>query len=197
LTAAQKPGKPIAPEYISSTADSVTIRFTAPEDGGSMITEYKLEYSPLVMNWQPITIDSSMIQTITVASGHVTANEIYRFRIYCKNDYGDSDYSDELQAAIAPLPSQPSPVTQDYSVSTLTSIKVDWEPLTDSLLPLNYILYIADLSTDSDYRIEFEGTTNSVTYTVDGLTPGAPYGFKLQAVNFNGNTTSEETILNS
>jgi hypothetical protein len=54
-----------------------------------------------------------MMHTITTASGEVAAYQKYRFRIKAVNDYGNSDYSEELQAAIAPLPSKPLPLTKD------------------------------------------------------------------------------------
>ena len=54
-----------------------------------------------------------MMHTITTASGEVTSYEKYRFRIKAVNDYGSSDYSEEIQAAIAPLPSQPLALTKD------------------------------------------------------------------------------------
>ncbi len=103
--------------------------FQSPDDGGSIITSYVLERSPLLnTNWQAVNSYNGydMMHSITTASGEVIAYEKYRFRIKAVNDYGSSDYSEEMQAAIAPLPSQPLPPTKDQSFSTKTSIKLNW-----------------------------------------------------------------------
>lgn len=97
------------------------ILFQSPDDGGSIITSYVLERSTLLnTNWVVVSSYNGydMMHTITTASGIVTAYEKYRFRIKAVNDYGSSDYSEELQAAVAPLPSKPLPLTKDQPYST-------------------------------------------------------------------------------
>jgi hypothetical protein len=61
--------------------------------------------------------------------------------------YGDSDYSEELPAAVAPLPSKPVDPTKDQVLSTKTSIKIDWVTLPDTLPAIGYKLYMRDEST--------------------------------------------------
>jgi len=47
---------------------------------------------------------------------------------------------------------------------------------------------MANLDTDGIYNIAYDGSTNPIrrSYTVTSLTTGASYGFKIQALNFNG-----------
>ena len=130
ITAAQVPARPPAPVYSSSTAISITLTLLqSVDDGGSMITSYVLEISPyLSTSWSTVASydGSSMTHTITTVSGEITSYTKYRFRFQAVNSYGNSDYSEELQAVIAPLPSQPAPVTKDQIYSTKTSIKIKW-----------------------------------------------------------------------
>jgi hypothetical protein len=101
---------------LQSTANSITITLTpSPDDGGSIITDIVLEISDfLTTNWiQVSTYDgSSLVHTLTVADDSLIPFTIYRFRVKTVNFYGDSPYSAEISIAVAPLPSQPAPVTK-------------------------------------------------------------------------------------
>lgn len=129
-----------------------------------------------------------MSHTVTTSSGLVTAHEKYRFRILCKNDFGTSDPSSEVVVAIASLPSQPSAPTKDQSGSSRTSINIEWTALADSQPVVGYYVYMADISAGGSYKLAYDGSANPIrlTYTANLLTPGKSYGFKVQAINFNG-----------
>jgi len=93
------------------------------DDGGSIITEMVLEISDfLATNWSKVATysDNSLIHTLTVADDGLIANSAYRFRVKTVNFYGDSEYSAELAVAVAPLPSQPAPVTKQQLFSSTT-----------------------------------------------------------------------------
>ena len=201
LVAAEAPSQPDAPKYVSSDDVSVSLSFNPPSsDGGSIITSYTLEYSGFAtLNWNPVTTytDNSMSHTVTVASGLVNAHEKYRFRIYCNNDFGPSDPSGEIVLSIASLPSKPDPVTKDQSESSENSIKVVWTELTDVEEETGYYIYMADISDNGEYELVYDGSANPIrlTYTALLLTPGKSYGFKVQAINFNGiGELSDEAI---
>jgi len=146
IKAAQVAERPPAPKYSYSSASLITlILFQSPDDGGSIITSYVLERSPLLnTNWAVVSSYNGydMMHTITTASGEVTAYQKYRFRIKAVNDYGSSDYSEELQAAVAPLPSKPLPLTKDQPFSTKTSIKLNWLQHTDTMPATGYRVYM-------------------------------------------------------
>ena len=67
-------------------------------------------------------------------------------------------------------------------------IKVNLQPLSDVQPVLGYLIYMADISSGGDYKLVYDGSRNPIlhTYTVCLLTPGKRYGFKVQAINFNG-----------
>ncbi len=59
---------------------------------------------------------------------------------------------------------------------------------------------MANLDTDGIYNIAYDGSTNPIrrSYTVTSLTTGASYGFKIQALNFNGKgQISNEAVFTS
>lgn len=73
-----------------------------------MITDYILEISPYTStSWTEVTSYQGdiMTHTLYVGTDSITSYERYRFRVRAKNDYGYSDYSEELPIAVAPLPS--------------------------------------------------------------------------------------------
>ena len=192
LVAAEAPSQPAPPQYEESTDTTLTLSFTPPSsNGGSIITNYILEYSPFAtINWQNVTTytDNSMSHTLNISDGLVAANQKYRFRISAKNAYGTSDPSSESVASIGSLPSQLSSPSKDQLYSSKNSIKVYWSHPSDSEPTTGYLLYMADVTQGGNYSVIYDGSANPIrdNYTVTGLTPGNTYGFKVQAINFNG-----------
>lgn len=103
------------------------------------------------------------------------------------NDYGDSDYSEELQVAVAPLPSKPVAPTKDQTFSTTTSIKLNWLEQSDTEPAVGYKLYIKG-EEDLVPTLLYDGSKlpSIYTYNVINLSTGASFAFTLSAVNFNG-----------
>lgn len=192
LLAAQRPSQPSAPVYITSDDTSITLGFIPPaSNGGSMITSYILQYSDYAtLNWMNDTTytDNSMTHKIDSTSSLFTAHQKYRFRIYCANIFGNSDYSDEIALSIASLPSQLAAPTKDQSSSSQTSISIIWTAPSDVEPIIGYLVYMADISSGGSYTLIYDGSSNPIrlTYKASLLTPGKSYGFKVQAINFNG-----------
>ena len=193
LVAAQRPSQPSAPEYVISDDTSVTLGFRPPSSNGdSIIIKYVLEFSDFAtLNWQIDTTftDNSMNHILAVSSGLVTSYQKYRFRIYWENAFGTSEYSDELALAIASLPSKWAAPTKSQSSSTMTSISIQWVAPSDTEPIIEYLVYITDISGGGNYTLAYDGSSNPIrlTYTAMLLTPGKSYGFKVLAINFNGN----------
>lgn len=128
-----------------------------------------------------------MSHSITVLSGQVAAYQKYRFRMKAVNDYGDSDYSGELQVAVAPLPSKPVAPLKDQPYSTQTTIKLNWLQQSDIEPAVGYKVYIKG-EQDLVPVMIYDGSklASIFTFTAKNLTTGAAYAFTLSAVNFNG-----------
>lgn len=90
--------------------------FQTPDNGGSEVTRYVLEISPyLTSSWTEVDSYNGfdLAHTLTTASGEIAPFQKYRLRMKALNNYGSSDYSQELLMAVAPLPSKPAPPTKD------------------------------------------------------------------------------------
>lgn len=153
LVAASPPARPPAPEYGSSTADWITLLFSpSNDDGGKIITSMELEVSPrLTTTWTQLTNydGMSMSYTASVIGDGLTAYAHYRFRIRVVNEYGNSDYSEELVLSVAPLPSKLAAVTKDQAYSSDTSTMVRWvDPGIDVEPILGYRLQLTDQVTE-------------------------------------------------
>ena len=193
LVAAQRPSQPSAPEYVISDDTSVTLGFRPPSsNGGSIITKYVLKYSDFAtLNWQIDTTytDNSMSYILAVSSGLVTSYQKYRFRIYWENAFETSDYLDELALAIAIFHQSEQHQQNLKAVALMTSISIKWVAPSEAEPIIGYLVYIADISGGGSYTLAYDGSSNPIrlTYTAMLLTPGKSYGFKVLAINFNGN----------
>ncbi len=110
ILAATVPDRPMAPIYISSTSNSVTLVFVPPSNnGGSIITGYKLFYDSIqaIANYRLIYSGSNISATVTTADGLVTGMT-YRFVLKVFNQFGDSDQSEEIRLALGQLPLKPA-----------------------------------------------------------------------------------------
>ena len=134
--------------------------------------------------------------TVLKAANAMTTGLSYRFRIRSKNSMGFSAFSDTLIVGLGSLPSQPlAPYKSlDESLSSSTSIMIEWDDLDNQDLPLiKYTLYM-----DDGFGVTFNPVFESdeTSFYVEGLTPGIYYTFYLTATNFNGEgSTSPKTTI--
>jgi hypothetical protein len=90
------------------------------ENGGSTVLDYQLSYS-LETESTYTTISSILTATYTI-TGLTTGSE-YKIRVQSRNEFGLSDYSNEIKvlaAQIPDAPAAPSTAVQD------SSVLVDW-----------------------------------------------------------------------
>ena len=92
----------MAPIYISSSFNSVTLLFVPPSNnGGSIITGYKLYFDSIqeIASYSLIYNGPNISATVTTADGLVTGRT-YRFVLKVFNQFGDSDQSEEIRLAL-------------------------------------------------------------------------------------------------
>lgn len=136
---------------------------------------------------------SSRQHTLTVADDSLQAGTVYKFKLLAKNAYGASDFSEELDAAIAsfPLPND----SLRKVTATETSITLEWDTSLDTELPVTgYVLKVND-GVGGDYFSTVSTLYPNVrTYTVHGLGTALNYGFTIVALNFNGASNPADAV---
>ena len=203
ILAATKPAPPVAPYLVSSTSDSVTLMFVPPlESGGSVVLAYQLWYDEIneSASFEQIGQTSDLQMTVGVDEGLVAGTE-YRFVVKAVNQFGPSEPSPEIMIAIGRRPSKPNPVRKVESLSSLSTIVVEWDnvPEIDSIETSGYMLYIDD-GKNGQFTTVYDGTSNfhTLTFAATGLSIGLPYRFYVVALNINGpSIASDETTIYS
>ena len=102
LTETPEARKPDAPTSLSassgSTSGTIVLSWTAPDDGGSVITGYQYKYCKYDNGWHNWTDLSSTGSTSTsyTVSG-LESGGVYRFRVVAVNSVGSSSSSKAAQ----------------------------------------------------------------------------------------------------
>ncbi len=74
---------------------------------------------------------SALTATLYPSDG-LTVGVTYRFILTATNEYGASDYSEETRVALGILPPQPDVPYKVESLSTETSIYIQWDAVTST-----------------------------------------------------------------
>lgn len=75
------PGTPSAPTEVSSSTDSITISFTATDNGGDTMTKVNLEYALVgSTDWKTIQLSSSNWLGSQITIDDITQGETYQFQ---------------------------------------------------------------------------------------------------------------------
>ena len=177
----------------SATANSVPLSWEAPDsDGGSAITDYKVEYSLDGITWTSVSRAASNATSYTVSS--LQPGKAYQFRVTAQNSVGLGTKSDTVTATTSTtLPGAPR--SGSTSSITSSSLTLSWTaPESDGGAAI------------SDYRIEYSSdlgstwiqiqrpTSTATTYSFTGLLPGKAYRFRVAATNSVGTGATTSVI---
>ncbi len=85
------------------------------------------------------------IHIVSVEADNLIAGVIYKFKYRAVNIYGDSDWSEELNAGLSSLPYKPNPLRKIEAESGETHITLEWDTSLDTELPvIGYTLKVND-----------------------------------------------------
>jgi len=220
IQAAREPGKPIAPvTSIDSVKGGMAITWTAPDARGSAITSYKIEISnslgtlwyedddcdgtkPAILNTVPLRCVIPM-ETLLGAPYNYAFNELVKVRVSAANFYLFGELSPESEstgARIRVIPIKMAPPTAD-PLSTDVTLIINWVALSgadagNSPVQGYSLLWDAGNSTKTDE--EFGELENKLvtSFTVNGVTGGLTYRFKVRARNIYGyGPASDSTVV--
>jgi titin len=189
---ARTPAAPTAPTIAGRTNTSISLTWNAPDDGGRLITDYKIEFSSDGTTWAVFNDGTSGTTAATVTG--LTRGTAYTFRISAINAEGTSTASPASSSAIAGT-TPAAPATPMLTSKTPTSVSLSWTAPENNGKPITD--YKVEYSSDGTTWIVFnDGTSTSTSATVSGLVPGTSYRFRISAINSVGTgTSSTPTVL--
>jgi hypothetical protein len=177
--AATAPG---APTNVQAEAGDggATVSWTAPDDGGSAITGYRINIQP---GTGAVPVDGP--QTSTFVSGLTNGGE-YTFTVRAINMVGSGPYSTASNPVVpgGTAATVPDPPTNVTAVAGNASALVSWTPpANDGGAPVTR--YRINVNPGgADMAIFAEAPATSVTFP--GLTNGVSYTFNVKAINLAG-----------
>ena len=205
IQAAREPDMPVAPvTSIDAATGGVTITWTAPSARGDPITAYKIEIVDATSTtWSTVSsCDGSSaavvaaltcvvpMPTLTSSPFNYIFDQVVYVRVSAQNSYGYGVVSPDnanTGARIRSVPSQMAPPTLDI-LSTDVTVIIDWVALSGvqagNSAVIAYSLYW-DNAVDVTADIELVDALVT-TFTVNGVTGGATYNFRLRARNIYG-----------
>ena len=201
----QTPAQPLPPTT-TWQPDDVLISWTAPNNGGSPITGYRISIvtSDGVTYQEDATHCDATQSTATVCTVPVTALKSTPFSldwgtsVYAKvvaiNAYGDSSASDAGNGAIITTsPDAPTSLTEVYEQRTKSTIGLAW---TAPVFKGGAVI--------DEYRVSYavqgqafqvlESAVTATSYLATGLTAGSTYEFKVEAKNSYGYSVFSNTL---
>ena len=174
---------PNAPTILTAIPGNtqVVLSWVAPtSNGGTAITNYKIEYSANnENNWNIFTRTTSLTSTNDTIKGLVNGNS-YKFRVFAVNNLGPGFYSNEFISIPDIIPDIPTDLTATPSNNNQVSLA--WNaPANNGGSDVTG--YTIKYSSDNQitWSSPIETTDNSATIT--GLTNNNTYIFNVAAVN--------------
>ena len=192
-TLAVSPNSPKTLVASEVTFNSVQLSWQSPDyDGGSSITDYKLEISGDGKSFA-IVRDQVSTQTGYTVTG-LTPNSQYSFRVTAINSVGSSQASDLLTVTTNSTVAS-SPRSVSASQITSTGLQLNWvAPISNGGQVISD--YQIEFSTDSgaSWSLYQDQSSIEVSRTVNGLVPATSYSFRITAINSVGLGISSGTV---
>jgi Fibronectin type III domain len=165
----------------SHTAVSVALRWVAPDNGGQVVSDYVVQYSvDGGLTWVTFNDGVSAATSVTVTG--LSSGVTYKFRVAAVNPVGQGAYSDLVSEHPSSVPSVSS---LQVASKTDTSVSLGWvgTPNGDDITD-----YVIQYSADSGatWTTFNDGVSATQSTTVQGLTRGTSYVFRVAAINRDG-----------
>jgi hypothetical protein len=161
------------------SSNSVSLTWSAGDDGGAAITDYVVEYSANGIDWTTHNDGESVATSVTV-SGLSNATT-YMFRVSAVNSEGQGPASSVLTRTTLAAPS-----SLTITSKTSSSVSLSWTaPAAPVTVPISD--YVIDYSTDGLSWTRFiDSQTSATSVVVTGLDEDSKYDFRIAAKNTDG-----------
>lgn len=192
---AEAPSAPLTPSVLVNSGSSATLSWATPtDDGASALTGYRIFYgtSPTLVGASTLDVGVITSQLLT----GLTPGATYYFAVAARNAVTAAASTESVKSSIvsATLGTVPGAPTSPTCVVASGLATFSWvAPASDGGVPISS--YTVDYGTDNTFAVK---TTVSVgsgvrSFTVDELTPGQTYYFRVKAVNSVGASAASGT----
>ncbi len=182
-------GTPAAPAGLTTSPGNaqVVLSWTEPDDGGSPVTGYMVEYSSDGgTSWSAFGDGTGTATSVTVTG--LTNGQQYEFRVSATNAVGMGPASGTVSATPdAPdTVTRPGPPTGLAATPDNAQVVLSWSAGNDGGSPVTG--YVVEYSSDggTSWSTFGDGTGTATSVTVTGLTNGQQYEFRVSATNAEG-----------
>ena len=182
------PTAPEKPVVTDISRKSMTIKWNEPQDGGSSIIGYWLEKKDTSSSRWNKTCRELIRKTEYHLTAGLTEGATYQFRVCAENDAGPGKFSPPSDYYVCEDPVSPpaSPLKPHVEDTTKSSVTLAWDrPESDGGdLKLRYV--IEQCLPDGSWSQCNDKNHTTTTFTVENLTEGLMYSFRIKAVNRGG-----------
>ena len=173
----------------SDQPTSITLSWSEPNDNGSEITGYYVQYKLVTNNtWIDLTRTADKLLERTATISNLTPNTRYNVRVLARNDVGDSPYSSESTIRTAAFVAPPAPAVTVGTITT-SSIMVSWTAPSTTHTIIGYrVQWKLFTEPDSSYRL-WTRRMSGLSETVSNLSDNTRYNIRIAAVVGDSTTT--------
>ncbi|XP_065887672.1 fibronectin type-III domain-containing protein 3A-like isoform X2 [Dysidea avara] len=177
---AEAPSTSPAPKIAAKSKSSVTIRWNAPNDNGSPIIEYCLEWN-LESDYEQLYCGKEKQFRV---QHKFTPGSLTKFRVKARNEVGWSQLSDHVTYTCSAAPPE-APPTLECIDPGVDHVTIRWSsPDNNGALITSYKLEMDDVDAGYGFRVIYQG--EELHYTCSKLQRKSSYKFRVCAVNSAG-----------
>ena len=181
------PVEPSAPQGVTAADNgdgSVTVSWTAPDDGGTNITQYKVEWKlASTDSWDGASSDTDNASPYTIAASSLTNGLSYDVRVTATNSEGTGPASSSYNVTPTAKPGAP---TISGVVAGDTALTVSWTVPDNggSSITANRVEW--KLNSTAAWTGASSATPDASPHNITGLTNGSQYDVRVKVSNKNG-----------
>jgi titin len=186
-SAAVAPGAPTGIIATPVSATQVNLSWSAPSNGGSAITGYKIEYKSGTGAYSVLVANTASASTAYSHTG-LTTGTAYTYKVSAINSIGTGTASAEASATPTTA-SQPSTATAPGSTSltatpvSATQVNLSWSAPSNGGSAITGYKIEVKKGAGSFETLAANASSTSTTYAHTGLTVGTTYYYRVSAIN--------------